>query len=314
MTTPTSALTARTVHSSVRVALVVGTILVAINQGPALFAGRVSPALAVQVALTYAVPFLVSLYAAWRAVEGRASTERRPAVPDVTRDQMIELDRAVVEDYHIDLMQMMENAGSRLARLARDRFLDGSSLRRRVVVLAGSGNNAGGALAAARHLHNWGAEIRVFVAVPPNVLTGVPGRQLEILRRLGVSIEQADAVSATPPPELIIDGIIGYRLSGPPRSGAADLIRWANSQGAPILALDLPSGLEPTTGAVLEPAIRAAATLTLALPKTGLRSSGGKVCGGDLYLADIGVPARLYAGLGVVPGGLFAGGEIVRLR
>lgn len=309
-----SAVTARALHGAVRVALVMGTVLVAINQGPALFGGRVSPALAVRVALTYAVPFLVSLYAAWRAMGEQRAAQARPAVADVTRDQMIELDRAMVEDYHIDLMQMMENAGSSLARLARDRFLDGSSHRRRVVVLAGSGNNAGGALAGARHLHNWGAEIHVFVAVPPNVLAGVPGRQLDILRRLGVSIEHADAVSATPPPELIIDGMIGYRLSGPPRGGAADLIQWANSQRAPILALDLPTGLEPTTGAVLEPAIRAAATLTLALPKTGLRSPGGKVCGGELYLADIGVPARLYARLGVAPGGLFAGGEIVRLR
>ncbi len=150
--------------------------------------------------------------------------------------------------------------------------------------------------------------------MPPEALAGAPGRQIEILRRLGVSIEQADAVSATPPPQLIIDGLIGYRLAGRPRGGAADLIRWANSQRAPILALDVPSGVEPTTGAVLDPALRAAATLTLALPKTGLRAPGGAACVGELYLADIGVPATLYAGLGVASGDLFAGDDIIRLH
>lgn len=242
------------------------------------------------------------------------STAPRPEVPYVTVDQMMEMDRAMVEDYHIDLMQTMENAACTLARLARDRFLDGNGHGRTVVVLAGSGNNAGGALGAARHLHHWGADVRVFVAVPPETLVGAPGQQVETLRRLGVPMEGAHAVLVAPPRALVVDGIIGYRLSGPPRNGAAVLVRWANSQSAPILALDVPSGVEPTTGAVLEPVIRATATLTLALPKTGLRAPGAAGCVGELYLADIGVPAALYAGLGVAAGDLFAGGEIIRLR
>lgn len=68
LTAPTSGLPARTLGRATRVALVVGTVLVAINQGPALLGGRVNPALAVRVALTYAVPFLVSLYTAWRVL------------------------------------------------------------------------------------------------------------------------------------------------------------------------------------------------------------------------------------------------------
>lgn len=306
-------MTTRSWHSALRVALVVGTVLVVINQGPALLSHPLSLALAARVALTYAVPFFVSLYAAWRVLGERTSTRPRPEAPYVTVGEMIELDRAMIEDYHIDLMQMMESAGRHLARLARDRFLDGSCRGRTVVVLAGRGNNAGGALAAARHLHNWGADVRVFLAVSPEVLAGAPGRQLETLRRLGVPIEGAYAVPAAPPRGLVIDGVIGYRLSGPPRGGAADLVRWANSQCAPILALDVPSGVEPTTGAVLEPAVRAAATLTLALPKTGLRAPGGAGYVGELYLADIGVPARLYAAWGVASGDLFARDDVVRL-
>ncbi|MBI2401802.1 MAG: nitrate/nitrite transporter NrtS [Gemmatimonadetes bacterium] len=78
-------MTAGDLHRAARVALVVGTVLVAINQGPTLLGGRVTPALAVRVALTYAVPFFVSIYAAWRAVGERTSTRARPGVPDVTQ-------------------------------------------------------------------------------------------------------------------------------------------------------------------------------------------------------------------------------------
>ena len=92
---------------------------------------------------------------------------------------------------------------------------------------------------------------------------------------------------------LIIDGIIGYSLQGAPRGTAAAMIRWARSQASPILALDVPSGLMASTGDLLEPAIRATATMTLALPKEGLRIAGGEIVGA-LYLADIGVPPALY--------------------
>jgi len=74
----------------------------------------------------------------------------------LTTDQMIEVDRAMIEDFKIELIQMMENAGRNLASLARERFLDGDPIGKRVVVLAGTGGNGGGALVAARRLHNWG--------------------------------------------------------------------------------------------------------------------------------------------------------------
>lgn len=79
-------------------------------------------------------------------------------------------------------------------------------------------------------------------------------------------------------------------MKGNPRGTAGALIRWANAQDAPILALDAPSGVDTATGVVFDPAIKAAATMTLALPKEGLRASGVEVCVGELYLADISVP------------------------
>jgi NAD(P)H-hydrate epimerase len=74
-------------------------------------------------------------------------------VPYLTADQMVEVDRAMIEDYHIGLVQMMENAGRNLAHLARVRFLESNPSGKPVVVLAGTGGNGGGALVCARRLH-----------------------------------------------------------------------------------------------------------------------------------------------------------------
>jgi 6-phosphogluconate dehydrogenase len=177
---------------------------------------------------------------------------------------MSEVDRAMIEDYRIDLVQMMENAGRNLAHLARKRFFEGDPRGRTVIVLAGTGGNGGGALVCARRLHNYGARVQVFVTKPDSDFTPIPAHQLDILRRMQVPVAQAEAVSHTASPDLIVDGVIGYSLNGDPRNSAGDLIRWANGQAAPILALDAPSGVDTTTGTVFTPAIKATATMTLA--------------------------------------------------
>lgn len=237
-------------------------------------------------------------------------------VPAVTTAQMVEVDRAMIEDYRIELVQMMENAGRNLAHLARVRFLDGDPAGKEVVVLAGTGGNGGGALVCARRLANWGAHVQVVLARAAAGYGGVPGRQLDILQRMGVPLAGAGAVAGTGAPALIVDGLIGYSLAGAPRGAVAGLIRWANAQAAPILALDAPSGVDTTSGTVFEPAIRATATMTLALPKQGLYAPGVDDQVGELYLADISVPPALYAepALGLEIGPLFARSDIVRLR
>jgi NAD(P)H-hydrate epimerase len=238
-------------------------------------------------------------------------------IPALTTAQMIEVDRAMIEDYHIDLMQMMENAGRNLAHLARDRFLQGDPRGQKVVILAGTGGNGGGALVCARRLHNYGANVRVFVTRPNEDFTAVPAQQLDIVRRLGIPVVLADELDQDGETAvLIIDGLIGYSLQGSPRGSAAHLINWANRQAAPTLALDAPSGLDTTTGTVYEPAIRATATMTLALPKAGLLTDQAAPNVGELYLADISVPPALYAGpaLQLAVGPIFAANDIVRIR
>lgn len=226
-------------------------------------------------------------------------------LPTLTTAQMIEVDRAMIEDYQIELLQMMENAGRNLAHLAR-RKLNGDPRGKTVVVLAGTGGNGGGGLVAARRLHNWGANVLVALT---GALKGVPAHQADILQRMGIPLVESAALPSAC--DLILDALIGYSLSGSPRGAAATLIEWANRQPAPILALDLPSGLDSTTGQAFAPVIRAAATLTLALPKTGLLQPAAAPYVGELFLADISVPPELYARMGISVPPLFAESDII---
>ena len=232
-------------------------------------------------------------------------------IPSLTTAQMIEVDRAMIEDYHIELIQMMENAGRNFAELAR-RQLGGSVKGHSVAVLCGNGNNGGGGLTAARHLHNWGAKVVVALTKSVDEFRGVPAHQLDILKRMNIPIIESASLPSTV--ELILDAIIGYSLSGSPRGAAAELINWANEQHAPIISLDTPSGLDTTSGLAYEPTIRAISTLTLALPKQGLLNPQSKPYVGELYLADISVPPELYAKMGIVVPPLFDQQDIVRIE
>ncbi len=250
-----------------------------------------------------------------KAVKMEAYPILNDNIPYLTTDQMREVDRAMIDDYKIELIQMMENAGRNLAHLARNRFFGGNAVGKQVVVLAGTGGNGGGALVSARRLHNYGATVSVIISKPDVGFTEIPAHQLDILRRMDITIGQSDTLSNVVTPDLIIDGVIGYSLKGAPRQTTAVMIRWANKVDAPILSLDTPSGIDTTTGTVFDPAIRARATMTLALPKEGLRAEGVKENVGELYLADISVPPQLYNNptLKLTVGHIFAHSDIVRL-
>lgn len=241
--------------------------------------------------------------------EGKA---RAPQVPSITAVQMTEVDRRVVRTYGITLLQMMELAGRNLAEQAQE-MLGGSVLGRSIVVLCGTGNNGGGGMVAARHLHGWGAEVEAALTGPSAKLKAVPKRQWRILQRLGLSASAGwDRDSLRP--DVILDAIFGYGFRGRPPPGTARWIEWANKQTCPVLALDLPSGLDATSGVPAPTCIRAAATLTLALPKTGLRAPDAAGYVGELFLADIGVPPEVFGDLGLEVGNWFDKGPRVRLE
>ncbi len=222
-------------------------------------------------------------------------------IPALTEDQMREVDRIMIEDLGIQLMQMMENAGRNLATLALRRFGPGA-----VTVLAGPGGNGGGGLVAARHLANRGADVVVTPVRPSSEMAEVPAHQLRILQGMGIGL-----TDDPPPADLIIDALIGYSLRGAPRGRTAELIAWANRSTVPVLSLDTPSGLDVTTGRAADPCITATATMTLALPKVGLLEAPQV---GELYLADISVPPFVYRTFGLEVGYLFAEDTIVRME
>lgn len=235
------------------------------------------------------------------ADERQFPTVPASSIPTVTAEQMGEVDRVAMDAFDVLLIQMMENAGARLAELVVGRFRPHS-----VTVLCGSGGNGGGGLVAARHLANWGMRVHVTLGADPRRLGEIPSHQVSILERMKVPIHPEPVAS-----DLTLDALIGYSLSGEPRGRIAELIRWANQQRVPVCSLDLPSGLDATTGHVGDPCVRAKATLTLALPKTGLAAAPDVV--GDLYVADISIPPAVYAALGITVGPIFAPGPMVRL-
>jgi NAD(P)H-hydrate epimerase len=109
----------------------------------------------------------------------------------------------------------------------------------------------------------------------------------------------------------VLDALIGYSLRGAPREPIASLIRAANESGTPLLALDIPSGLNGDSGEAYDPTIRAVSTLTLALPKVGLTRPAAREYVGKLHVADISVPPVVYDRLGLDIGALFARADIV---
>lgn len=234
-------------------------------------------------------------------------------LPWASTEQMREVDRIMTDDLGIDLPLMMESAGRHLAYRGRLRYLDGDATDRHAVVLAGPGGNGGGALVAARRLHGWGANVTVFAAGPTRFST-VARQQLQRVHRLGITVRDISELNDTRDVDVVLDGIIGYALDGAPFGEAAQLIRWANLCAAPTIALDVPSGVDATSGVAHDPSIRAAVTLTLAIPKVGLRLPSAAAAVGELYLADIGIPPHVLARAGIDKAqSLFASEEIVRI-
>ncbi|MGH7902596.1 MAG: NAD(P)H-hydrate epimerase [Candidatus Dormibacteraceae bacterium] len=223
-----------------------------------------------------------------------------PHAPALTSDQAGAADRLAGERFGLPIEWLMEAAGWQVARHCREA----------TAVVCGRGNNGGDGLAAARHLHSWGRLVSVCCAERA-LLRGAPGRQAAVLESLGVTIRpELDLGDAT----LVLDAIFGTGLSRPPAGVHAMWIEAINRAGRPVVAIDLPSGLDADSGRAHSPAIRADQTVTLGLPKTGLLTGDGPGLAGEVWVVDIGIPREVYAAVGVeVPAGLFSKEDRVRL-
>ncbi len=234
----------------------------------------------------------------------------RSSFPTLDLAQAREMDRLMIEELGVPLERMMENAGRAITVVARAR-LGGSVANRQIAVYAGRGGNGGGGLVAARHLANGGARVRVVTAGPSERLAPTTRSQWEIARAMGIPC----AVGATPAAraDLVIDALHGYALRGNPRPETAQLIRAL--AGDAVVSVDVPSGLEVASGALVEPHVRADATVALAAPKRGTFVPASRDAVGDVYVADISVPGLVFERLEerILPD-VFDRGGVVRLE
>jgi len=212
------------------------------------------------------------------------------SVPAVTADKMKEL-TALLEAEGPNAYQVIENVARSLAQLSF-RYIKGKE-NPKVAILVGVGTKGSCGIATARHLANH--NIGVFIC--RSRAYQLPEQHL-FQRNLyrGTSGKEAHVGSLpVEPVDLIIDCLIGTGLRGAPTGPTLTLIQWANANGAPILALDVPSGVNASTGKAEGEFIHAHTTMTVALPKTGLT----KEKAGQLYLADVGIPRSIFSKLGV---------------
>jgi NAD(P)H-hydrate epimerase len=225
-------------------------------------------------------------------------------VPAVTADEMRAVDRVAVEEVGLQLLQMMENAGRGLSAVVRDRAPG------EVLVVAGNGGNGGGGLACARHLDTHGVDVRVVLDRSQNDVTGTTATQLRILEGMDVPVHvTSDGLPELGAADVVVDALVGYGLDGPLRGTASAIVEALGLSAVTTVSLDVPSGIDATTGTKAGPAVSADHVATLALPKTGL--SGYE---GQLTLLDIGIPAVVYERLNIEYTNPFSDSDAVELR
>jgi NAD(P)H-hydrate epimerase len=211
---------------------------------------------------------------------------------------MRDIDRAAIEQFGIPRLVLMEHAGAAIAKTAAGMLTGRRS--KRVAIFVGRGHNGGDGCVAARHLVNRGATAIVYLVGAGDGLTEEAGVNLEIVRRLGVPVVpvavEAD-LQAVPAQladaALIVDALLGIGLTGLVRPPAAQAIEVMNTANKPVLAVDVPSGLDATTGQVLGGCVRATQTVTFGLLKRGLTIGEGPAAAGKVTVADIGLPRQL---------------------
>ncbi len=227
-------------------------------------------------------------------------------VPTVPSAALRNADAQARSRFGIEPMQLMEIAGWQVARFV-DAYLGGVG-GRHVLIVAGAGNNGGDALVAARFLYLRGAIVGVSI-VPPRDPDSLAAHHAATIRAMGIPIREApDGIERST--EAVVDGLLGTGIRLPLREPAPGIIRAINATGRPILAIDVPSGLQADTGMGAEAAVRATATLTLAAPKPGL---AGAPNAGRVFVADLGMPPALFGAAAPALAAVYAVGDLVEL-
>ena len=209
----------------------------------------------------------------------------------LTREQVREIDRRAVEEYHIPSIVLMENAAhSFVIEIERGMPLEG----RNIAIVCGGGNNGGDGFAIARHLHNRGA--RVVVAHSHHALRGdalTNWNVVEAMRIDRVEAVDLEEFSMFSQIDLLIDALFGTGLSRAVDQSTAKIISFMNSSAVPVIAVDVPSGLDCETGLPTGACVRATRTVTFVAEKAGFANPSSKQFTGEVIIGDIGCPREL---------------------
>ncbi len=216
----------------------------------------------------------------------------------VTSAQMRELDRRTIEEIGIPGAVLMENAGRGAASVLLASF---AGLREGpVAVVCGQGNNGGDGFVVARVLAQRGIAAKVFILAPPERLTGDARLYFDVLRKMEVPVESLAETGVTArvrrqwrEASCIVDALFGTGLARPVSGLYRNAIEAIGSSGRPVLAVDIPSGIDADTGRILGVAVKAQCTATFGFPKRGLFIHPGADHAGRIECVDIGIPAGL---------------------
>jgi NAD(P)H-hydrate epimerase len=214
----------------------------------------------------------------------------------VTAAEMRTLDQTAINTYDIPGIVLMENAGLQVVKLLQN-ILNGVT-GKEIAIFVGKGNNGGDGMVVARHLFNRGAKVKVGLLVPPEEMSGDAGVNMRVWQNMGQPVsflfkEEELACFLTVNTALIVDAIFGTGFKGKALGVPAGCIEVINAGGKPVVAVDIPSGLEADTGQVHGPCVKAAHTVTFALPKLGLVLDPGINYTGKLHVVDISIPSFL---------------------
>ena len=218
----------------------------------------------------------------------------------MSRIELRGIDVDAAELFKMPTVVLMENAGRGAAELLMDRIKASHSPLPRVLILCGPGNNGGDGGVVARHLDIHGFEVKVVVFADPSQLRGDSAIQMEILERSGIDLswckddvtpEHLDALLQGA--DRVVDGLLGTGLTRPVEGLLLKAVEAINRAGKPILALDLPSGLDADKGIPQGAAVRATLTATFVAPKLGFQAPGAASYTGEVVVVDIGAPRRL---------------------
>ncbi len=199
------------------------------------------------------------------------------------------LDQAAMQIFGIPGIELMERAGRAAYAFLRQRWPDA----REIALLCGGGNNGGDGYVVARLARADGLRVRLFSLADPEKLRGDAQTMAARWRSIGGAIEPFETLPQTA--EVLVDALLGTGLERPVMGRWAEAVDAMNTHRAPVLALDIPSGLHADTGCILGTAARCAATISFIALKVGLFTASGPACAGDIQFDALGVPAQVYS-------------------